>query len=206
MFLTKVALNIKNPSVRGCLQNAQDLHRNIQKFFNKSRKDCHVLYQMCVTRQALVLYIQSDEAPVETEETRRNGMSIISCNDMTDKMTRMKNGQYYRFNLIASPAKRDTDPEHKYKNNPYHRLYKEEDLAQWITRKAEAGGFEIRQMDTRNLESKKVQKKGARFQFGQTQFSGILKITDAGAFIRSIADGFGRERAYGSGLMLVCPM
>lgn len=205
MFLSKIELNLKNFAVRNGLRNAQDMHRNVQKYFDKERKDLNILYQFCDTGNIPAVYVQSDVPPKETEDTIRNGMRIVYCRDMAESMKKLRNGQYCRFNLVATPTKTDPDPERKYKNPPRHRLYKDEDLAAWINRKAEAGGFEIVQMDTRDVGSRKIVRNKTEFYIGQTQFSGLLKVTDASKFVQTAKEGIGRERAYGSGLMLTCP-
>lgn len=40
-------------------------------------------------------------------------------------------------------------------------------------------------------------------QFGVLEFAGVIQVTDPAAFLAKIAQGFGRARAFGCGLMLI---
>ena len=85
MFIVKVKLDVKNPSVRQALNNAQDMHRNIQKLFGETREEAQVLYRVVRRREAIYVYIQSGVQP-KVEALPCNGMSLVNIANMDEKL------------------------------------------------------------------------------------------------------------------------
>ncbi|MGH1419825.1 MAG: type I-E CRISPR-associated protein Cas6/Cse3/CasE [Hyphomicrobiaceae bacterium] len=81
----------------------------------------------------------------------------------------------------------------------------------WLQRQGANKGFEVNEAvvlgydrvrlprDSNNATKKKT----SDIQFSALEFDGVLKITDQGKFIHALADGFGRAKAFGCGLMLI---
>jgi len=79
--------------------------------------------------------------------------------------------------------------------------------AAWLARQGEAGGFRVIKADVSDysvaaLPDYRGKRKGQP-QFGILDLTGVIEVIDPAAFLRKLASGFGRARAFGCGLMLV---
>jgi CRISPR-associated protein Cas6/Cse3/CasE subtype I-E len=75
----------------------------------------------------------------------------------------------------------------------------------WLARCGEARGFEIDREATRVAAYRRVSLSHRGTQpavFGQVDFEGVLTVCDGEAFGAALAEGFGRAKAFGCGLML----
>ncbi len=74
----------------------------------------------------------------------------------------------------------------------------------WLARQGDTHGFAPRSVDVDAYETVRVPRDtGPPARFSQLEFSGTLDVTDPAAFLHGVANGFGRARAFGCGLMLV---
>lgn len=77
----------------------------------------------------------------------------------------------------------------------------------WMTRQGERAGFALEELAVGDytvaaLPGHVGRRKGQP-QYGILDLSGVLKITDPVAFLAQFAQGFGRARGFGCGLMLI---
>ena len=76
----------------------------------------------------------------------------------------------------------------------------------WLVRQGGSRGFEIDRAATRVTSYRCVQlprRNATSAAFGQVDFEGILTVTDAVEFQRTLREGIGRARAFGCGLFLL---
>ncbi len=74
----------------------------------------------------------------------------------------------------------------------------------WLARQGGAHGFTPKNVDVDGYETVRIPRDaGPPVRFSQLEFSGTLDVTVPAAFLDGIANGFGRARAFGCGLMLV---
>lgn len=109
MYLSKISLDLCAVSVRQSLRDCGDMHRNIQKLFSASREDAGVLYRVYSDKTGNFVYVQSEQAPVETEETCRNGMRITASRDVSALESSFIAGRQFGFNLLTMPCKKVSD-------------------------------------------------------------------------------------------------
>ena len=64
-------------------------------------------------------------------------------------------------------------------------------------------GYETVRIPRDGLDPAQPGHKAEPIRFGQMDFTGILTVTDPAAFLAALAQGFGRARAFGCGLMLI---
>ncbi|GHG98395.1 type I-E CRISPR-associated protein Cas6/Cse3/CasE [Pseudodonghicola xiamenensis] len=79
--------------------------------------------------------------------------------------------------------------------------------AAWLARQGESAGFTplsvtVEGYATHALPGHRGPRKGQP-QFGILDMSGVLEVTDPAAFCAQLAQGFGRAKAFGCGLMLI---
>ena len=74
---------------------------------------------------------------------------------------------------------------------------------EWLESRASASGFEIRALSV-NARSERIERKGRDIQIDRTQFTGILKITNAQAFRVTLKNGVGGPgKAFGRGMIRI---
>lgn len=198
MYLSKILLDLRSPSVRQGLRNCEDMHRNVQRCFNSGRADAGVLYRLYRTETGCCVYVLSETAPTNMP----SGMTLSGCRDMTGFEATMTEGAVFRFNLLCMPSKKIPDAGRK--NSRRTNLRTPEERAAWLERKAAAGGFEIipGTLAECNQQTVTGMKQEKKLIFHATQFSGLLRVTDSGVFQRTWRSGIGPEKAYGLGLLM----
>jgi CRISPR system Cascade subunit CasE len=75
-----------------------------------------------------------------------------------------------------------------------------------LSQTAEKSGFAVAAEDVRieGYTQAEIPRDGGKpLRFSTLDFDGRLTVTDAGIFVKRLAEGFGSARAYGCGLMLI---
>lgn len=88
---------------------------------------------------------------------------------------------------------------------PRKELIRQEGLA-WLRRQGETAGFEFADADVTvdSYEPLTIRGGGkSALRLGVIEFDGRLTVKDPGAFLARVAQGFGRGKAFGLGLMLL---
>lgn len=141
-------------------------------------------------------------------------------------------GQRLRFSLRANPTaqKSEIDAEGKRKSRRYDvvmaalknldqaerlaarpRLIQQEGRA-WLQRQGEGAGFALPELDEVNVDGyeqfdvdpeKRRGIRDCRAVHSRLDFEGVLEVTNPALFLSRLAEGFGRARAFGHGLMLI---
>jgi len=150
--------------------------------------------------------------------------SGVSVKDVSGAYATLQDGQTLSFRLRANPTRRIGNsavnkPELKGKRVG---LLSEESQVAWLARKGRAGGFDLLPVGmaaapdgaqpplsvTVRLEGKQVgRKREAQQLHAMTHlavvFDGLLRVTDAGVFRKSLVAGIGSGKAYGFGLLSI---
>ena len=121
------------------------------------------------------------------------------------------NHRFYRFQLCANPTKKISveKPGGGFtKNGRRVPLRTRDELAGWIKRKGEQGGFGIDEKSLRTLRrgAEFFMKKGTRGLLNAVEFQGILEVTDMRKFRQAFATGIGSAKAFGFGLLVLAPL
>lgn len=145
----------------------------------------------------------------------------------------IESGQRLQFSLRANPTaqKSETDAEGRRTSRRYDvvmgalksvekghaRIEARQGLIQkagleWLTRQGERSGFRLpapeevkidgyKQVDVDPEQRRAVRAK--RAVHSRLDFEGVLEVTEPQTFLKQLAEGFGRARAFGHGLMLI---
>lgn len=75
----------------------------------------------------------------------------------------------------------------------------------WLEKKAEAGGFELEQAQATGYlwHSLSNVKQKRHAGYSSMDYQGVLRVTDAAAFVSQLRKGFGPAKRFGCGLMLI---
>lgn len=200
MFLSKLELDIKSPSVRQALINCQDMHRNIMKAFNTPRSDVSVLYRLCRTDKSTILYVQSMVKP-DWEKTAKNGFICTGIKDLSTLEEKYGNDSVFRFTLFTMPFKKVRADG---KNSKRVFLRTEQERMEWLKKQGDKYGFYVLQAFEPNAQEDIVGiRNNSRISASGVVFEGILKVMDAEAFWNAYKTGIGPEKAYGMGMLML---
>lgn len=202
MYISKVILDRRAPSIWQCLSNCQDMHRNIMKMFESSRKEAGVLYRMYLKNSEASVYVLSQIEPINAELP--HGMKLIGTKEISSLINTFNKGECFAFDLLAAPSKK-IDIENK-KNSRRRALQTQEERLEWLNSKAASGGFIInsvqecgkeRYYGTHNAEN------GGKMVIDAIHFQGSLCIDDRDKFVSMYKSGIGPGKAYGLGMILL---
>lgn len=108
----------------------------------------------------------------------------------------------YRFQLKANPTFRRSSDRRRLA------IFDEENLRNWLNRKAQASGFSI-DADTLSVGapiSETCAKLGKRGRHVAVDFEGLLRVNDRDAFIAAFHTGIGSAKGFGYGLLMLQPV
>lgn len=208
MYLSKIILDVRHPSVRQALRDANDLHRNLMAGFDMDpeartpRADRRVLFRLVARRDELVLLVTSAERPdVRALAARGFNTGDALIRDISALRDAFVPGRQLRFELLASPCKKQAG---EGENSRRRFLETAEERAAWLARKGEQGGFQLVQAGEIGGRVDILGRRGgAEVKNSGVLFSGLLRVTDQEAFWKSYTEGVGPGKAYGLGMLTV---
>ncbi len=152
----------------------------------------------------IFLYVLSETCPKESN------VFIVQTKEFS---LNMKTGTKLSFSLRANPTvsrqgKRcdvfmDTKHRMRQEGMSNYHADREEAAKDWLKRQAQNSGFKLSAVSVDRYCQKKVIGKQQLIQFSTIDYSGTLVVTDPGLFLAKLRKGFGREKAFGCGLMLI---
>jgi CRISPR system Cascade subunit CasE len=231
IYLSRLLLDPRARPVRRDIGDCQELHRTVLSAFPdtagkvKAREEFAVLHRLDLERDRATLVVQSaveprwDGLPPEYLLPRENNPA---CKPVARLYAGLGSGVRLRFRLRANPTKRLNVAHPGGRLGPGKRvdIRREEEQLAWLARKGQQGGFTLCRAraypDITNVRSVPSQAIGdrrggpspqkPRLVFGAVTFDGVLEITDAEAFRRTLTVGIGSGKAYGFGLLSIAPL
>ena len=195
MYLAKLSMDIRHPSIRQALKDQQDMHRNLMHSYEQG-----FLYRIIEGKDKLELLTLSKQKP-DCSELERRGFHLENIQDMSGLSQKYGTDTMLRFNLLAAPSKKIYDVSSN-KNSRRVYLSTPEQRAEWLKRQGTKYGFEILEVYEPSAEKKlTINRKSGMFNVTAIELSGVLKSLDAPKFWSSWEKGIGPEKAYGLGLM-----
>ena len=207
-YLSRVPLDSRNRNVMKALANPRRIHGAVESSFPGGRK--RRLWRIDLLHGRLYLLILSEDLPeLATLEQQFSGEGEKGITKPLDAyLSSIHAGERFRFRLAANPSKALIQERERGKvvaniTPAYQR--------QWILDRATVHGFSVEEETFDIIESRWVQfykpdpqaGKSRNVRFLMTVYEGILQVTDEEAFLRTLVQGMGREKAYGCGLLTV---
>ncbi|MGL6195678.1 MAG: type I-E CRISPR-associated protein Cas6/Cse3/CasE [Thermoguttaceae bacterium] len=205
LFLTQ-AFILYDTALRHKIGNSYDWHQEIWRCFSvNSNREREFLTRVDRQNQRYCVWILSCTEPRKPDWVENWQTKPVAS-------TFLEHSRYY-FTLRANPTKktvnRDPLTNARAKQGKRISLFREDELRNWITRKAELHGFEL---DTSNLScSPPVREyfyKKTTNQHGfhlSVDFSGTLTVSDRCKFIETYQNGIGSAKGFGFGMLLLKP-
>jgi len=237
MILSRLFLNPRSRDVRRDLADCQQMHRAVMSAFPQVESDAarHELIVLFRVEENLgnslpVLLVQSRLRP----DWSHLPVGYIAANaetpnpdskDLARGWEYLQPGTTLNFRLRANPTRKietKTGEDGTRRNGRRVELRTEGEQIKWLTRRGEAGGFEVISVRAAatvpNLrvteEAKRSGYRGeprisdgfrARLTFASVLFEGVLRITDLDKFRLTLEQGLGSAKAYGFGLLSIAP-
>ncbi len=188
-------------------------HKVLWRFFPQ-REAREFLYRVDAVEQALRLYVLSS-IPIQVPDGMAPG--ICRSREIPESFLSHTN---YRFQLRANPTKRlasDARTGQRLEKGPRIPITGEAELAAWLRRKGEQGGFSIPGLEhwpEGDIPLRITPEKRNEFRkpgldkahHSSVQFSGILHVDNATQFRQCFEKGIGSAKSFGFGLLLLQPI
>ncbi len=234
MFLSMLRLNPRSRAVRNDLSDCRGLHRTILSAFPQAQKDqggargeFGLLYRADADARLgrITLLLQSSAEPDWSRLPKDyllddfDELDNPAVKRVDESYDALGKGRRLRFRLRANPTRRlpllienRTGKE----RGKRVEIFGEADQLAWLARKASEHGFRLEAARVNpNVANARANPEGKvigwrdrskpPMKFGSALFEGVLEITDAEAFKRTLAEGIGSGKAYGFGLLSVAP-
>ena len=200
MYLIKVEMDRRLPEVRQAVADCQKMHRLITGLFGTDRQKSSILYRTNCVANKIHLYLYAS-CPVTEEAT---GRYRIMQRDITPWMEQLREGQYWKFDLIASPSKKVSTEGQK--NSQRRILRQPSERQNWLEQKAAQSGFtlcQVTELGQIHVSGRHREEKGGAMYHDAYHYQGVLRIMDAEAFREALRKGIGSGKAYGFGMMIL---
>lgn len=228
MFLSQLALNIRDRLARRDLASPYEMHRTLMNSYPYPRVEhqCDLLFRVEPSKNGVpTVLVQTRELP---DWSGQSDSYLLRAPESKPFDFAVTPGQRLRFRLRANPTKRVASKNERLGSVMAGKrvgLATEFDQIQWLLRKASAGGFRIpgEWVDAKDPETgEPVQlpnfrvdaipegnarndKKDQAGKFIAVRFEGVLIVTDPTLFQAAVVGGIGSGKAFGFGLLSVAP-
>ncbi len=229
MFLSQLHADLRDRDARRALGDCHLLHTTLMRAFPtlpgepNPRAAVGLLYRVEPSREARICILA--QSVTEPDWSR---LPMWCVEDETKPVAafydRIEPGKTLTFRLRANPTKIAGDrPEGGHLVNAHRKVLRDPvSQVEWLIRAGGRGGFEpisvrvarravdgavidtVDVPDVRIVPEPAVRGDGGR-TLGSVRFEGRLIVRDADQFRRTLADGVGRGKAYGFGLLSIAP-
>ena len=210
MYLTRMRLDLTKRDTMRALTEPKFFHGAIERSFAGERK--RNLWRIDSLGGEQYLMLVSAEKPDLTATVEQFGYPEASAawetQDYTPLLARIQNGTRWHFRLTANPTKHGAGDAATGKRGKVMPHMTAEHQQRWLLKKAAQHGFALEEGEFLAVQSQ-------WYQFRKTAagnhpvsllsvtFEGMLTVTDAEMFRRTLTEGIGRGKAYGMGMLTV---
>lgn len=177
------------------------------------------LWRIDPSSSGLRLYIVSPGIPDVSELSSRLSLpeERVRSKDYEPRLESLEDGQTWAFRLKANPTRqvkkdKGRSPNEKVIGTVQGHVTGAQQV-QWLQDRSASHGFSIRTGEFDDLEVIVSQRKKERFSrqgdnvtLSTCVFDGILCITDADVFRKTLISGIGRAKGFGCGLLTIAPV
>ena len=209
MYLSRVELDESRRATMRALSAPQKIHGAVESAFPGER--CRRLWRLDRLGGKLYLLLLSTKRPDLTIIAEQfgplSGRGAAETRDYEPLLQRIVPGGVWQFRLTANPTKSCAAQSGSSSRGKVLAHCTVEYQKQWLLERAEKHGFSLAPeafevVDSRWLHFVKGGK-GASVSLLSVTYEGVLQVTDTALFCDLLADGIGRGKAYGLGLMTV---
>ncbi|MFJ1913231.1 type I-E CRISPR-associated protein Cas6/Cse3/CasE [Streptomyces sp. NPDC088147] len=209
LWLTRLVLDPRNREVARDLASAVSLHRRIMSLFpdnvgSQARHDLGVLFRVEDGPAGSHLLIQSGHEP----DIKRlpDGYGQAWTKPLTPMLDFLSPGLPLRYRIAANPIRKPGKTTRElYGLKPIVPLSGDA-ARQWWLRQAQQSGLHIHAAHASPLSPVGGQRaRGQRIHHARCLFEGTATVADPDLLRRRVAEGIGRGKSYGCGLLSLAP-
>lgn len=219
-FFSRLLINPQRREARKLLASPQAMHAAVLAAFPPDltvESTGRVLWRLDAQGHSYTLYIQSPEEPDLRHLQEAAGWAARPAETahLGKLLNKLQPEQTWAFRFTGNPVKSLPTGGHK-RGRVVPHVTAEQQIG-WLVHKAPQWGFEIVQGETEEHRVAVTSREDQRFSrknphaenrrstvtLRQAQFDGILRITDAELFKKSLLTGMGKGKAYGCGLLTI---
>lgn len=209
MYLSRVEIDTKNRQKMKDLTNLRAFHGWVEQSFPKEiakGERLRHLWRIDILQGRSYLLLLSPDRPDLNRLSKYGIAGTAKTKDYEETLNGLRLEQIRPFRLTANAVYRDRKTG---KLVPYTSI---SDIEQWLLKRAERLGFEVvtspsgkQDFMISDHHSEPLRHGRKAMPVSMTSYEGVLKITDVAKLKETLANGVGRERAYGCGLLTVMP-
>ena len=190
MYITQIELDTRNHQIFKKLRSLDDYHAYIESAFPAEQllgmRKRH-LWRL----DGQTILLTSEDEP-DKEALGKYGK--VAIKDYSKFVENISSTRPYRFKLVANPLQMGI----KDRRIPCHG---NQERLEWLTKQGARYGFTVIQAKITGYKENRIRK--YHFTVKSVTFEGILQVADIEKFKQALAQGIGRGKAYGCGLMTV---
>lgn len=206
MYLTRIELDVYRRSTMRALTKPNYLHGAVEAAFPNERERGRRLWRLDTLYGKQYLMLVSEQKPdLQKMQVNYGTDTPWETREYTPLLNRIQTDGVWRFCLTANPTKScKTEQDARGKVHAHISTQYQE---QWLMERAEKHGFSVQPDEFEVVSSQwySFQKgeKRRRVSLLAVTYEGILRVTDAEAFRKTLTEGIGRGKAYGMGMLTV---
>ncbi|MCX6566616.1 MAG: type I-E CRISPR-associated protein Cas6/Cse3/CasE [Candidatus Aminicenantes bacterium] len=205
-YLVRMEIGLDNALSIGMVDSYAWHQRLWDCFSSSSETKRNFLTRVDMLESGFRLWLLSPMKPIRPEWCPLESFSIkeISPSFLSHRI--------YNFDLLANPTKRLSRRDTAGNKIPVGKripLTSQDDLREWIIRKAEMGGFKLSEdkpLEIGPMVQNQFRKKEHFGNHGGVRFRGSLVVTDQEKFRETYSKGIGSAKGFGYGLLLLAPV
>nr|WP_276615763.1 type I-E CRISPR-associated protein Cas6/Cse3/CasE [Salmonella enterica] len=172
-------------------------------------KERQFLYRREELQGAFRFFVLSQARPAES------AIFDVQCRPFAPELNV---GQLLRFTLRANPTICKAGKRHdllmeakrQVKTQPDSRdiwTYQQQRALEWVSRQGEQNGFSLREASVDAYRQQRIRREKSRqmIQFSSVDYTGVLVVNNPVLFLQRLAQGYGKSRAFGCGMMMIKP-
>ncbi|ECG8590994.1 type I-E CRISPR-associated protein Cas6/Cse3/CasE [Salmonella enterica subsp. salamae] len=172
-------------------------------------KERQFLYRREELQGAFRFFVLSQEPPAES------AILDVQCRPFAPALSV---GQMLRFTLRANPTICKAGKRHDLLMEAKRRVktqldsqdiwsYQQHAALEWLSRQGEQNGFSLREASVDAYRQQQIRREKSRqiIQFSSVDYAGVLVVNNPALFLQRLAQGYGKSRAFGCGMMMIKP-
>ncbi|ELP2193434.1 TPA: type I-E CRISPR-associated protein Cas6/Cse3/CasE [Salmonella enterica subsp. enterica serovar Reading] len=212
MYLSRITLHTSELSPAQLLHLVERgeyvMHQWLWDLF-PGGKERQFLYRREELQGAFRFFVLSQARPAES------AIFDVQCRPFAPELNV---GQLLRFTLRANPTICKAGKRHdllmeakrQVKTQPDSRdiwIYQQQRALEWVSRQGEQNGFSLREASVDAYRQQRIRREKSRqmIQFSSVDYTGVLVVNNPVLFLQRLAQGYGKSRAFGCGMMMIKP-
>lgn len=207
-YIARVYLNPRRKATQELLDNRQVAHAAVEAtVFTPEGEHEHrrLLWRLTPREHDVELLIVSPAKPslehiVEQFGWPGQASETASVTDYDTFIESVDQGQRVSFALTASPQKQVPGTRNK------RALRDPEEAVQWLQERAEKIGLGIDRLEIKSVSNSTAKRSSGRLGIFGVTFAGHATVSDPEALRSALANGIGKHKAHGMGLLTVASL